>query len=164
VAMPTLSSRWRWVANRGLPSVATPLSPECQPQRLLLLKQLTRELAAQEVAVWKKVIRVIAHRVNNYWRPSPRSPTPVSCWLVSPIRAAGQSVHHDRRGAAHLASFIDGMHGRRTPSAKAPVDERCQVRGTLADRGEHSVQLRRIGLTSQQLTGVASEVMAPMSC
>jgi nitrogen fixation/metabolism regulation signal transduction histidine kinase len=34
-----------------------------QPQQLFLLKQLTRELAAQEVAVWKKVIRVIAHEL-----------------------------------------------------------------------------------------------------
>jgi two-component system nitrogen regulation sensor histidine kinase NtrY len=40
-----------------------------QPHRLRLLKQLTRELNAQEVAVWKKVIRVIAHEINNSVAP-----------------------------------------------------------------------------------------------
>ncbi len=40
-----------------------------RPHRLLLLKQLTRELAAQEVTVWKKVIRVIAHELNNSLAP-----------------------------------------------------------------------------------------------
>src|SRR6185437_3619684 len=40
-----------------------------QPHELLLLKQLTRELAAQEVIVWKKVIRVIAHELNNSLAP-----------------------------------------------------------------------------------------------
>src|SRR6185437_8073442 len=40
-----------------------------QPHELMLLKQLTRELAAQEVVVWKKVIRVIAHELNNSLAP-----------------------------------------------------------------------------------------------
>jgi two-component system, NtrC family, nitrogen regulation sensor histidine kinase NtrY len=40
-----------------------------QPHRLLLFKQLTREMAAQEVAIWKKVIRVIAHELNNSLAP-----------------------------------------------------------------------------------------------
>ena len=40
-----------------------------QPHRLLLFKQLTREMAAQEVVIWKKVIRVIAHELNNSLAP-----------------------------------------------------------------------------------------------
>jgi nitrogen fixation/metabolism regulation signal transduction histidine kinase len=40
-----------------------------QPHRLYLLKQLTRELSRQEVATWKKVIRVIAHELNNSLAP-----------------------------------------------------------------------------------------------
>jgi nitrogen fixation/metabolism regulation signal transduction histidine kinase len=40
-----------------------------QPHRLYLLKQLTRELARQEVETWKKVIRVIAHELNNSLAP-----------------------------------------------------------------------------------------------
>jgi nitrogen fixation/metabolism regulation signal transduction histidine kinase len=40
-----------------------------QPHRLYLLKQLTRELSRQEVETWKKVIRVIAHELNNSLAP-----------------------------------------------------------------------------------------------
>jgi nitrogen fixation/metabolism regulation signal transduction histidine kinase len=99
-----------------------------QPQRLVMLKQLTRELAAQEVVVWKKVIRVIAHELNN-------SLAPISS-LVHSGRLLAREAHVSRpsstqleggphaRGpdftqlervfttigerAAHLTSFIDG--------------------------------------------------------
>ncbi len=80
-----------------------------QPQQLLLLKQLTRELAAQEVAVWKKVIRVIAHELNNSLAP------------ISSLAHSGQLLAREPDAtqlervfttigerAAHLASFIDG--------------------------------------------------------
>ncbi|HXW09770.1 MAG TPA: ATP-binding protein, partial [Steroidobacteraceae bacterium] len=80
-----------------------------QPHRLRLLKQLTRELNAQEVAVWKKVIRVIAHEINN---------------SVAPIASLAQSGHRlaqqpepaqlQRVFAAiddrmqHLSQFVEG--------------------------------------------------------
>ena len=80
-----------------------------RPHRLLLLKQLTRELAAQEVAVWKKVIRVIAHELNNSLAP------------ISSLAHSGQLLAQAPdptqlsrvfgtigERAAHLASFIDG--------------------------------------------------------
>lgn len=80
-----------------------------RPHRLLLLKQLTRELAAQEVAVWKKVIRVIAHELNNSLAP------------ISSLAHSGQLLAREphpaqlarvfetiAERAAHLASFIDG--------------------------------------------------------
>jgi nitrogen fixation/metabolism regulation signal transduction histidine kinase len=80
-----------------------------QPHRLILLKQLTRELAAQEVAVWKKVIRVIAHELNNSLAPISslahsgqllaRAPDPTQLERVFTTIA-------DR--AAHLSSFIEG--------------------------------------------------------
>jgi two-component system nitrogen regulation sensor histidine kinase NtrY len=78
-----------------------------QPQKLFLLKQLTRELAAQEVAVWKKVIRVIAHELNN-------SLAPINSLAHSGRLLAGDNAQLDRvfstigDRAAHLASFIDG--------------------------------------------------------
>jgi nitrogen fixation/metabolism regulation signal transduction histidine kinase len=78
-----------------------------QPQQLLLLKQLTRELAAQEVAVWKKVIRVIAHELNN-------SLAPITSLAHSGQLLAREHAQLDRvfttigDRAAHLASFIDG--------------------------------------------------------
>jgi two-component system nitrogen regulation sensor histidine kinase NtrY len=37
--------------------------------KLVLFKQLTRELARQELATWKKVIRVISHELNNSLAP-----------------------------------------------------------------------------------------------
>ena len=40
-----------------------------RPHRLFQLKRLTRELARQEVATWKKVIRVISHEINNSLGP-----------------------------------------------------------------------------------------------
>lgn len=40
-----------------------------RPHRLYLFKQLTRELTRQEVATWKKVIRVISHELNNSLAP-----------------------------------------------------------------------------------------------
>ncbi|MEO5623120.1 MAG: ATP-binding protein [Dokdonella sp.] len=40
-----------------------------KPHRLIQLKRLTRELARQEVATWKKVIRVISHELNNSLAP-----------------------------------------------------------------------------------------------
>jgi len=80
-----------------------------RPHRLVLLKQLTRELAAQEVAVWKKVIRVIAHELNN-------SLAPITSLAHSGQLLAGEAA--DARltrvfetigeRAAHLATFIDG--------------------------------------------------------
>jgi nitrogen fixation/metabolism regulation signal transduction histidine kinase len=83
-----------------------------RPHRLILLKQLTRELAAQEVAIWKKVIRVIAHELNNSLAPisslvhSGRllvreldSPDPTQLERV--FTTIGERT-------AHLTSFIDG--------------------------------------------------------
>ncbi len=80
-----------------------------RPHRLVLLKQLTRELAAQEVAVWKKVIRVIAHELNN-------SLAPISSLAHSGRLLAGETADarlariFDTIGerAAHLATFIEG--------------------------------------------------------
>jgi two-component system, NtrC family, nitrogen regulation sensor histidine kinase NtrY len=77
--------------------------------RLLLLKQLTRELAAQEVAVWKKVIRVIAHELNN-------SLAPISSLAHSGrlLARAPDTPQLERvfetigERATHLAGFIDG--------------------------------------------------------
>ncbi|MBM7071805.1 histidine kinase [Shewanella sp. 202IG2-18] len=40
-----------------------------QQHDLLLIKQMTKELNRQEVAVWKKVIRLISHELNNSLAP-----------------------------------------------------------------------------------------------
>jgi two-component system, NtrC family, nitrogen regulation sensor histidine kinase NtrY len=96
-----------------------------QPHRLVLLKQLTRELAAQEVVVWKKVIRVIAHELNNSLAPISslahsgqllaRQPATAQAASGDPQPgAAGLPVQLERvfstiaERAAHLTSFIAG--------------------------------------------------------
>jgi two-component system nitrogen regulation sensor histidine kinase NtrY len=83
-----------------------------RPHRLLLLKQLTRELAAQEVAVWKKVIRVIAHELNNSLAPI-TSLAHSGRLLASEAADARLTRIFDTIGerAAHLAIFIEG-YGR----------------------------------------------------
>ena len=106
------------------------------PHRLLLLKQLTREINSQEVATWKKVIRVIAHELNNSLAP------------ISSLAHSGQilarappdperlsrvfSTIEDR--ARHLAGFIEGYaqfaklpHPRIAPVAWQVLVERLLV-------------------------------------
>ena len=80
-----------------------------QSHRLSLLKQLTREVNAQEVAIWKKVIRVIAHEINN-------SVAPIASLAQSGQRLAANPDEAQLRrvfGAieermAHLSGFVDG--------------------------------------------------------
>jgi two-component system, NtrC family, nitrogen regulation sensor histidine kinase NtrY len=80
-----------------------------QPHRLRLLKQLTREVNAQEVATWKRVIRVIAHEINN-------SVAPIASLAQSGQRLALQpdSAQLTRVFGAieermqHLSEFVEG--------------------------------------------------------
>ncbi len=86
-----------------------PFTLNSQPHRLLLFKQLTREMAAQEVAIWKKVIRVIAHELNNSLAP------------ITSLAHSGQALTGERdmerlarvfstieERASHLGTFIEG--------------------------------------------------------
>jgi nitrogen fixation/metabolism regulation signal transduction histidine kinase len=80
-----------------------------QPHRLVLLKQLTRELAAQEVAVWKKVIRVIAHELNNSLAPISSLAHSGHLLAQDPDPAQLERVFTTiEQRAAHLNTFIDG--------------------------------------------------------
>lgn len=47
----------------------TSLSLNGQTHHLLLIRTMTREMNRQEVAVWKKIIRVISHEINNSLAP-----------------------------------------------------------------------------------------------
>jgi two-component system, NtrC family, nitrogen regulation sensor histidine kinase NtrY len=90
-----------------------------QPHRLVLLKQLTREMAAQEVAVWKKVIRVIAHELNNSLAP------------ISSLANSGLMLAR----ASHAAA---GSQDSPDPSTVAPDAARLErVFTTIADRAAH---------------------------
>ncbi len=86
-----------------------PFSLNSQPHRLLLFKQLTREMAAQEVAIWKKVIRVIAHELNNSLAPITSLAHSGRELTVGPDAGRLARVFSTiEERASHLATFIDG--------------------------------------------------------
>jgi nitrogen fixation/metabolism regulation signal transduction histidine kinase len=96
-----------------------------QPHRLVLLKQLTRELAAQEVAIWKRVIRVIAHELNNSLAPISSLAHSGALLAQEPDPARLTRVFATiAERATHLASFIDGY----ARFAKLPRPRKSPVR------------------------------------
>lgn len=102
-----------------------------QPHRLRLAKQLTREMNAQEVAVWKKVIRVIAHEINN-------SVAPIASLAQSGQRLAEQPDPAQLRRVfaaidermSHLSQFVDGYS--RFAKLPRPRPSRVEWRRFLA--------------------------------
>jgi nitrogen fixation/metabolism regulation signal transduction histidine kinase len=80
-----------------------------RPHRLYLVRRMTRELSRQEVATWKKVIRVISHELNN-------SLAPISSMAHSGAELARRGELERLPGvfatigerARHLHFFIDG--------------------------------------------------------
>ncbi len=79
------------------------------PHRLLLFKQLTREINSQEVATWKKVIRVIAHELNNSLAPISSLAHSGQILANAPDPEQLSRVFATIEGRArHLAGFIDG--------------------------------------------------------
>ncbi|HEV2111626.1 MAG TPA: ATP-binding protein, partial [Gammaproteobacteria bacterium] len=72
-------------------------------------KQLTRELNRQEVAIWKKVIRVISHELNNSLAPISSMAHSGRILTREPDPARLESVFGSiEERAHHLKSFIDG--------------------------------------------------------
>jgi nitrogen fixation/metabolism regulation signal transduction histidine kinase len=80
-----------------------------QPHRLYIFKQLTRELNRQEVAVWKKVIRVISHELNNSLAPisSLAHSGHILAAQPDPVRLKHVFSNIEER-TSHLKKFIDG--------------------------------------------------------
>lgn len=77
--------------------------------RLYLITELTREINTQEIATWKKAIRVIAHEINNSL--APMSSLMHSGKLLLGTQETSQLARvfetvQDR--VAHLRKFIDG--------------------------------------------------------
>jgi len=80
-----------------------------RPHRLHLVRRMTRELSRQEVASWKRVIRVISHELNN-------SLAPISSLAHSGAELARRGQTERLPGvfasigerAAHLHGFLSG--------------------------------------------------------
>ena len=80
-----------------------------QPHRLCLLKQLTRELNAREVSTWKRVIRVIAHEINNSVAPIASLAQSGQRLAAAPDEAQLKRVFGAiEERMSHLAGFVDG--------------------------------------------------------
>jgi len=98
-----------------------------RPHRLQLFRRMTRELSRQEVATWKRVIRVISHELNN-------SLAPISSLAHSGAELARRGNVDRLPGvfatiserAKHLHSFISGY----ASFAKLPTPQSVAVEWT----------------------------------
>ena len=95
-----------------------------QKHHLYIFKQLTRELSRQEVAVWKKVIRIISHELNNSLGPmsSMLHSAQLLANKVDEPRLARVFATIDER-ISHLTEFVQG-YGK---FAKLPQPQKTQV-------------------------------------
>jgi signal transduction histidine kinase len=93
-----------------------------RPHRLQLFRRMTRELSRQEVATWKRVIRVISHELNN-------SLAPISSLAHSGAELARRGQSERLPGvfatiserALHLHGFISGYASFAKLPAPQPV-------------------------------------------
>ena len=109
-----------------------------QSHTLFILKQMTRELSRQEVAVWKKVIRVISHELNN-------SLGPISSMLHSG-KILSENLEEERLARVfstiderikHLSDFVQG-YGKfaKLPEPKIQANDWGTLLATLKPQWE----------------------------
>jgi signal transduction histidine kinase len=79
-----------------------------RPHTLHLLRRMTRELSRQEVATWKRVIRVMSHELNNSLAP------------ISSLAHSGAELA--RRGDTERAADVFGTLGERARRLHAFLD------------------------------------------
>jgi two-component system, NtrC family, nitrogen regulation sensor histidine kinase NtrY len=88
-----------------------------RPHRLLLLRRMTHELSRQEVASWKRVIRVISHELNNSLAPiSSMAHSGAELLRRGETERLPQVLQSIGARAAHLHQFLSGY----TQFAKLP--------------------------------------------
>lgn len=95
-----------------------------RPHRMVLVRRMTRELSRQEVATWKKVIRVVSHEVNNSLAPI-RSLSHSGRELARLGEIARLTIVFDtiEDRARHLGDFIQGYAG----FARLPLPQSAKV-------------------------------------
>lgn len=83
---------------------------ENEPHTLLMVKHLTPELGRQEIEVWKKVIRLINHELNNSLAPISSMVHSARLIAKNPEQLPKLERVFDiiEERAAHLAAFLEG--------------------------------------------------------
>ena len=106
-----------------------------RPHLLLTIRQLTRELSRQEVAVWKKLIRTLSHELNNSLAPiSSLAKSGAELARRGELAALPQVFATIGERSTHLHQFIAGY----ATFARLPAPQRewvsWQVLGGLLQR------------------------------
>lgn len=101
-----------------------PLTLLGQPHRLLLLRRMTQELSRQEVASWKRVIRVISHELNNSLAPiSSLAHSGAELARRGELTRVGPVFQSIGQRATHLHAFLAGY----AQFAKLPPPQTAEV-------------------------------------
>lgn len=112
-----------------------------RPHRMVQLRRMTRELSRQEVATWKKVIRVVSHELNNSLAPI-RSLSHSGRELARLGDTARLKIVFDtiEDRARHLGDFIQGYAGfARLPLPQAQAVEWAPFVESLAGHSEFRI-------------------------
>ena len=83
---------------------------ENEPHTLLMVKHLTPELGRQEIEVWKKVIRIINHELNNSLAPISSMVHSARLIAKNPEQLGKLTRVFDtiEERASHLTAFLEG--------------------------------------------------------
>jgi nitrogen fixation/metabolism regulation signal transduction histidine kinase len=81
-----------------------------EPHTLLMVKHLTQELGRQEIEVWKKVIRLINHELNNSLAPISSMVHSARLIAKNPEQLSKLERVFDiiEERSSHLAAFLEG--------------------------------------------------------
>ena len=105
--------------------------------RMIILRRMTRELSRQEVATWKKVIRVVSHELNNSLAPiRSLSHSGRELARLGELQRLAMVFDTIEERARHLGGFVQGY----AHFAKLPVPQQAwiELRPFLDALGQHS--------------------------
>ncbi|MDP5209238.1 PAS domain-containing sensor histidine kinase [Microbulbifer sp. 2205BS26-8] len=103
--------------------------------RLIVLREMTRELTRAEVAVWKKVIRLISHELNNSLAPISSLSHSGKLLTTQPDKAAALEKVFDiiAERCEHLTEFTQGYASfAKLPAPSCETVDWLQLIGRIA--------------------------------
>jgi nitrogen fixation/metabolism regulation signal transduction histidine kinase len=117
--------------------------------RMVILRRMTRELSRQEVATWKKVIRVVSHELNNSLAPiRSLSHSGRELARLGDLQRLATVFDTIEERARHLGGFVQGY----AHFAKLPVPQQTwvELQPFLDALGQHS-QFTRVAAQAPAL-------------